>query len=93
MGSSSVIKILRNQDQIMQDKESQKEIEKKIGELEAEMLLSDFWADKSKAQTILKELAELKDKKSGFGKYDKGPAILSIISGAGGDDASPGRSE
>ena len=62
-------------------------IEEKIKELEEEMLRSDFWSDKAKAQATLKELAELKDKKAGLGKYDKGNAILTIISGAGGDDA------
>jgi len=51
------------------------------------MLLPDFWSDKNKAQNILKELAELKNKKEGLGKYDKGNAIVTIISGAGGDDA------
>ena len=51
------------------------------------MTLPNFWADKSQAQAVLKELAELKNKKEGLGKYDKGPAIVTIISGAGGDDA------
>ena len=51
------------------------------------MLEADFWNDKNKAQAVLKELAELKAKKEGLGKYDKGNAILTIISGAGGDDA------
>ncbi|KKQ29653.1 MAG: Peptide chain release factor 2 [Candidatus Nomurabacteria bacterium GW2011_GWA1_37_20] len=51
------------------------------------MVNPDFWNDKNKAQTVLKELAELKEKKDGFGKYDKGNAIITIISGAGGDDA------
>ena len=46
-----------------------------------------FWDDKNKAQNILKELSDLKDKKEGIGKYDKGNAIVTIISGAGGDDA------
>lgn len=64
-----------------------KEIENKIQILEAKMLEADFWNDKNKAQEVLKEIAELKDKRDGFGKYDKGSAILSIISGAGGDDA------
>ncbi|OGI97464.1 hypothetical protein A3A11_00145 [Candidatus Nomurabacteria bacterium RIFCSPLOWO2_01_FULL_43_15] len=47
----------------------------------------DFWQDKSKAQDVLKELASLKEKKEGIGKYDKDNAIMTIISGAGGDDA------
>ena len=36
---------------------------------------------------VYKEIAELKEKKEGVNKYDKGPAIVTIISGAGGDDA------
>lgn len=67
-----------------QDKEK---IEEKIKELENVMNSADFWADKNKAQVTLKELAELKDKKEGLGKYDKGNAIITIFSGAGGDDA------
>ena len=63
------------------------DIQKEIEKLEAEMQKPDFWNDKAKAQALLRELAELKDKKKGLGKYDKGPAIITIISGAGGDDA------
>lgn len=62
-------------------------IDEKIKELETEMLLFDFWSDKNKAQAVIKELANLKEKKQGIGKYDKGNAIVTIISGAGGDDA------
>ena len=62
-------------------------IEEHIKKLEEEMIGPDFWSDKNKAQAVLKELAELKNKKEGFGKYDKGNAIMTIISGAGGDDA------
>lgn len=62
-------------------------IEEEIKKLEAEMADPNFWDDKNKAQNILKELAELKNKKEGLGKYDRGNAILTIISGAGGDDA------
>ena len=51
------------------------------------MTAPDFWNDKDRAQGILKEIAELKAKKEGLGKYDKGNAIVTIISGAGGDDA------
>ena len=65
----------------------EKNIDEQIKELEAQMTGADFWSDKNKAQVVLKELAELKDKKEGLGKYDKGNAIITIISGAGGDDA------
>lgn len=62
-------------------------IEEKIKELEARMVNPSFWNDKIQAQNVLRELQELKEKKEGFGKYDKGNAIVTIISGAGGDDA------
>jgi peptide chain release factor 2 len=67
--------------------EDANEIDKKIKELEETMTSADFWTDKTRAQTTLKELAELKAQKEGLGKYDKGNAIVTIISGAGGDDA------
>ncbi len=63
------------------------EIEKEIEKLEQEIQNPNFWDDKNKAQSVLRELAELKEKKDGIGKYDKGNAIITIISGAGGDDA------
>ncbi|MFA6076474.1 MAG: peptide chain release factor-like protein [Candidatus Paceibacterota bacterium] len=70
------------------DKEKDKnEIENEIERLEVQMLAPDFWSDKAKAQNILKEISDLKNKKEGLGKYDKGNAIITIISGAGGDDA------
>lgn len=47
----------------------------------------DFWSDKNKAQATIREIQELKDKLEGVGKYDKGGAIMTIFSGAGGDDA------
>lgn len=68
-------------------KEDTNDIQKEIEKLEEQIQLPDFWTDKNKAQNVLKELAELKNKKEGLGKYDKGNAILTIISGAGGDDA------
>lgn len=67
--------------------EDRSQIDEEIRKLEDAMATPDFWADKVKAQAILKELAELKEKKTGLNKYDKGNAILTIISGAGGDDA------
>lgn len=66
---------------------STSEITREIEKLETEMQSSDFWSDKNKAQATLKKLAELKEKKEGVGKYDKGNAVVTIISGAGGDDA------
>ncbi len=63
------------------------EIKQEIVKLEADIALADFWTDKVRAQTTIKKLNELKDKLLGSEKYDRGSAILSILSGAGGDDA------
>lgn len=63
------------------------EIDNKIQELEAAMQAVDFWNDKVRAQETIRELNDLKAQKEGIGKYDRGPAMLSIVSGAGGDDA------
>lgn len=63
------------------------ERQKRITEIEAGMALPDFWADKNKAQALIKELQELKDFVPGGGKYDHGEAVMTIFAGAGGDDA------
>jgi peptide chain release factor 2 len=68
----------------MEDNEN---IAKEIERLEALMLGPDFWLDKHEAHRVIKEIQDLKDKREGLGKWDKGSAIVSIISGAGGDDA------
>jgi peptide chain release factor 2 len=62
-------------------------VSEEIRQLEERMQAPDFWNDKNKAQAAIRELEALKAKKEGLGKYDKGNAIVSIISGAGGDDA------
>ena len=61
--------------------------ENRIKEIEEAMTLSDFWNDSGKAQRMIKELQELKDQKDGKSKYDRNPAIVTIVAGAGGDDA------
>jgi len=58
-----------------------------IEEIELLMQQPDFWTDKDKAQEKIKELAELKDDLLGVEKYDNGDAIITLFSGAGGDDA------
>lgn len=62
-------------------------IEERIKEIEEAMLAPDFWSDKNLAQAMIRELGDLKDSLEGFGKYDKKSALVTIFSGAGGDDA------
>ncbi len=62
----------------------------RIDEIEQAMMAPDFWADKDKAQALIRELQELKalaEAGPGAGPYDTGGAIITIFSGAGGDDA------
>ncbi|OHA58007.1 MAG: hypothetical protein A2607_00930 [Candidatus Vogelbacteria bacterium RIFOXYD1_FULL_42_15] len=63
------------------------EIQQQIDILEIEMTQPDFWQDKDLAQQKIKDLHQLKVDLEGVGKYDKGSAIITIFSGAGGDDA------
>lgn len=67
--------------------ENIEKIAKRIAEIEAEMARLDFWTDKNKAQATIKELGDLQARRDGGGPYDKGDAIMTIFSGAGGDDA------
>lgn len=68
----------------MQSKEDQ---EARIANIENQMAQPDFWVDKNNAQAVLKEYQELKATVAGGGSHDKSDALVSIISGAGGDDA------
>src|SRR3989338_6957223 len=63
------------------------EIKKKIEELEAAMASTEFWVDKDRAQRTLREHEVLKNELVGAGKFDLGGAVMTIFSGAGGDDA------
>ncbi len=65
----------------------QPDSETRIKEIEAAMLQPDFWQNPSEAQAMIKELQDLKDQKEGRGKYDRNNAIITIVAGAGGDDA------
>lgn len=63
------------------------DIQKRIEAIDAAMLRSDFWNDPQKAQAMIKEQQELKEQAAGKEKYDRNNAIITIVAGAGGDDA------
>nr|MBP6975186.1 PCRF domain-containing protein [Candidatus Paceibacterota bacterium] len=77
--------------QLTPDKSSQEGSNaNRIAEIETAMSQADFWQDKDKAQSLIKELQDLKtlaEAGPGAGPYDTGGAIVTIFSGAGGDDA------
>jgi peptide chain release factor 2 len=68
----------------MQSKEDK---EMRIKEIEVAMQQADFWNDSGKAQALIREMNDLKIELEGGTKYDKGDAVVTILSGAGGDDA------
>lgn len=66
---------------------SKEALQARIAEIETAMLAPDFWSDSAAAQAKMKEYQDLKAKLAGGGGYDKGDALVTIVSGAGGDDA------
>ncbi len=67
--------------------DEQVERDARIEEITQLMNRADFWSDKNKAQGLLKELKELQSEAEGKGKHDEANAIMTIFSGAGGDDS------
>jgi peptide chain release factor 2 len=59
----------------------------RIEAIDAAMLQADFWSDPRKAQAMLKEREDLKAAAEGKEKFDAAPAVITIVAGAGGDDA------
>ena len=66
---------------------SKEQILAQIKALEEQMQGADFWNDKARAQGVLKEINAYRDELKELEKYDRGNAIVTIFSGAGGDDA------
>ncbi len=68
-------------------KNDTKTIDTRIREIESMQYAPDFWKDSAKAQALIAELQDLKTQKEGGSKYDKNEAVMTIVAGAGGDDA------
>lgn len=62
------------------------EIKTRIDEIEQAMIAPDFWIDAEKAKLMMRELQDLKQELIAS-DYSHMDAILTIIAGAGGDDA------
>lgn len=71
----------------MEKESEKKQLEEELLQKEVDMMSADFWTNKDKAQATLKRIQELKAEIAGEGRYDSGNAIMTIFSGAGGDDA------
>lgn len=64
-----------------------KNIQEEINTLESQMSEASFWENKEDAQIKVKRLQELKGFLNKAKSIDEGNAVLTIFSGAGGDDA------
>ena len=63
------------------------ELKQRIRTLEEEMQQGNFWEDKERAQGVVRDLNKTRSELAVWEKYDRGNAIITILSGAGGDDA------
>lgn len=63
------------------------DIQQRIIEIEGAMAEPNFWSNKDQAQALIREYEDLKAKRDGKGEYDRGNALLTVFSGAGGLDA------
>jgi peptide chain release factor 2 len=63
------------------------EAKARITEIDLAMQQPDFWSDPRKAQGMIKEREELQTLAEGKEKYDRNHAVMTIVAGAGGDDA------
>jgi peptide chain release factor 2 len=63
------------------------DIQKRIREIDEAMSNPTFWEDKTRAQLMIKERSDLLAQLEGGDVHDRGPATISILAGAGGDDA------
>src|SRR3989344_9494062 len=66
---------------------AEEDLKKKIGALESQMAEPNFWQNKAAAQATIEEHQRLKQEAVGGGEYDDLDAVITIFSGAGGDDA------
>ncbi len=67
--------------------EKKMKISSRITQIEEAMNAVDFWQNPAKAQEMIKEMQDLKIEMEGGGKYDNLGAVVTIFSGAGGDDS------
>lgn len=63
------------------------ELQKNIEAIEAAMQAPDFWSNPQEAQALIREHQELKAQLEGGSTWERGSAVLSVVAGAGGDDA------
>ena len=80
----------KQNDKLTEKQKKDAQITARIAEIDIAMQASDFWVNPARAQAMIKESQDLKDELTGGGpsaKYNKGDAIMTIFSGAGGDDA------